>query len=128
MVTETLVEPFIGSGREVIDQCRADDFTVVAAFWLKTFENENWYLYLVINTMKQEGPRMSYGKLYASWQKLTTPFVSYSDIKLIDASDPPAQAVQQLMSQYAGRLDTWFGPKLLGPLTAEKLFVYAIDR
>ena len=128
MVTETLVTPLIDSGSEIIDQCRKDNFSIELAFWLKVVDDENWYLYLVTNTMAQDGPRKTYNKLYASWNKLENPFVSYSDIKLIDTTDSLAKSVKELAEQYGRQLNTWFGKKLLGSLEAEKMFIYRIDK
>ena len=126
MVTETLVEPLIESGGQIIHQCQKDGFSIDLAFWLKAVDDENWYLYLVNDTMAKDGPRKSYHKLYSSWKKLESPFASYSDIKIIDVSDPLAKDVRNLAENYGNQLNTWFGKRSLGFLEAEKLFVYRI--
>ena len=56
MDKSTLVGDEISDGRRFIERFAADGNSVQAAFWVKTDEDQLWFLYLVTDLVDREGP------------------------------------------------------------------------
>ncbi len=124
MDQSTLVENEIADGRRFVERFAADGNPVQAAFWVKTAEEDSWFLYLATDLVDKEGPAFTYRAVHASLGKLDESWMTSSEIKVISPNNPIAREVLAVMSRYPGRLATRFGGKQLGPLLVEQTYIY----
>lgn len=124
MDTETLVENQIDDGQRLIDQLTRDEFEVLVAFWLKTSEEGAWQLYVASPSVDMEKLGEAYRKVYASLKRLDQSWVTPSDIKLLNGTNPVAQDALRVQERSPGRCPTRFHGKRLGNITIEEAYIY----
>lgn len=120
----TLVTDQVYDGRRFVEQFAADGNPVQAAFWVKTAEDEDWYLYVASDLFEREGPAAAYRAVHASLQKIGESSLSSSEIKVIGPSDPLAKDVLALLSRLPARSVTRLGTRTLGSIAVEQVIVY----
>jgi hypothetical protein len=127
MDTELLVEDRIDGGRQLIAELVRDGFDVAVAFWAKPSEEELWSLYLASASVDAENLGNRYQQVYACWSRLNDhqfSFFSFSEIKIIPASNPIAQNAIAVRDRYAARIPTRYHGKSLGNLAIEEAYIY----
>ena len=124
MDTELLVDDRVEGGREILAQLARDGFAVTVACWVRAHGTESWYLYLGSDSVNPEKVGDAYGSVYASLYKLPDPWVSLSDMKLLNTSDPIAHAAIAVRDRYPGRIPTRYHGKRLGSLAIEEAYIY----
>ncbi len=122
-----LVEDQIADGRRFVEQFAADGNTVRAAFWVKSAEEGDWFLYVVTDIYDTDGPAASYRSVHRSLGKLKNSWISSSEIKVIGPRNPIAKDAIAIMDRFPGRSATWSGSKSLGSMTVEQTFIYPCD-
>jgi hypothetical protein len=126
MDTELLVEQK-DDGQRLVEQLVRDGFEVRASFWLKPSEESAWQLYLALPLVDPSNPSnlsTAYRKVYSSLSKLPSPWVSFSDIKLIDESSPIAQAAVEVRDRRVAPGATIYRGKSLGGITIGEAYIY----
>jgi hypothetical protein len=124
MDTETLVENQINDGQRLIDQLTRDEFEVLVAFWLKTREEGAWQLYIASPSVDMDKLGEAYRKVYASLNRLEQSWVSPSDLKLLNGTNPVAEDALRVRERYPGRSPTRFHGKRLGNISIEEAYIY----
>ncbi len=120
----TLVDKQIDDGRRFVERFAADSNPVRAAFWVKTAEEELWFLYVASDIIDRDGPAAAYRAVHASLRKLGDSWVASSEIKVVSPSSPIAKDVLAIMERYPGRLATHCGGKTLGSMVVEQVYIY----
>jgi hypothetical protein len=121
----TLVEYQIDDGRKIAQQLRAQGIDVTAVFWLKTSEDDQWYLYIGTRAVDDLGLALAYRKVFSAVTPLRDLWVSRSQIKLIGATNPITRDVLSIRDQHASRtIPTRVGTTQLGSVHVEEAYVY----
>ena len=121
-----LVDKEIADGRRFIERFAADGNSVRAAFWVKTEEEGDWFLYVVTDIYDSDGPAAAYRSVHRSLASLQNSWISGSDIKVIGPKNPIARDAEAVMARLKGRVAvaTWFGGKSLGSMSVEQVYLY----
>ena len=125
MDTELLVDQRIDEGTKLISQLLHDGFNVVLAFWAKTREEGLWFLYVVsddVDTRTNLGD--AYRRLYASLSQIANTTISLTEVKLINSTNPIAQAAIKVQSQFTPRGAIRSRAQLLGGLAVDEVYIY----
>src|SRR5947209_876884 len=94
----TLVEGQIEDGRKLIATLEQKGFPVVAACWIKTVEDPQWFLYIASPVVDARGGLRSYGQVHKIVSQMPQPFcIEPLDVKLIETTDPVTEAVQETL-------------------------------
>ena len=125
MDTSLLVDFQLDAGRHLISQLTYDGVEVVAAFWATTPDDDNWYLYIATPLVEITGSAQSYRILLESLKKLEGTTLSFSDIKIIGASNPIVREVIKAVSQSTDKIGMNYSGKMLGGLAVDKAFLYS---
>jgi hypothetical protein len=124
MDTVTLVEDQIDDGRLLVERFVADGGSVTAAFWVKTAEEGQWFLYIATEGVDRDGPAAAYRTVYASLKKLGDPWIALSEIKLVGPENPITKSVLEILARHPRRSPIRFGGKSLGNLSVEEAYIY----
>ena len=119
-----LVDEQIADGRRFVERFAADGNTVQAAFWVKTAEEGDWFLYVVTDIYDRDGPAAAYRSVHRSLGSLQNSLISSSEIKVIGPKNPIAKDAVAIMARFTGRMATWFGGKSLGSMLVEQIYLY----
>lgn len=124
MDKSALVGDEISDGRRFIERFAADGNSVEAAFWVKTDEDELWFLYVVTDLVDLEGPAAAYRAINESLKNVGECWITSSEIKAIGPRNPTAKDVLAIMARYPGRLPARFGGRTLGSMSVDQLYIY----
>lgn len=124
MDTELLVDTQIEDGRLLAEKRIQDGFDVSVLLWVKPSEEGMRYLIIGSPEVGRLGLSEAYRLLYASLDKLSASSISYSDIKLIDGSNPIAQNAVELRDRLPAKIPTRFRGKRLGSPAVVEAYVY----
>jgi len=118
------VDEKINDGRRFVEQFAADGNPVKAAFWVKAAEEDLWYLYVATEIVDRDGPAVAYRAVHASLRKLGESWISSSEIKVVNPSNPIAKDVLAITARHPGRLATRFGGNTLGSMAVDQTYIY----
>jgi hypothetical protein len=124
MDTELLVDNRIEDGQKLMAELAIAGFDVSVAFWVKTSEEELWFLYIGSKSVEPSKIGDAYRTVYACLTKLPDPSVSMSEVKLIQASNPIAKDAIAARDRQPARLPLRFRGKSLGNLSIEEAYIY----
>jgi hypothetical protein len=124
MDTELLVDNRIEDGQKLVAELVIAGFDVSVAFWVKTSEEGLWFLYIGSTSVEPSRIGDAYRTLYAGLSKIPDPWVSMSEVKLIQASNPIAKDAMAARDRQPGRLPVRFQGKRLGSLSVEDTYIY----
>ncbi|MBL8800174.1 MAG: hypothetical protein JNM56_40200 [Planctomycetia bacterium] len=118
-----LVMEEIDAGAELV---RAFDkyAPVEVAFWLKASDEEQRYLYIASDQIKDTNLGAAYGEVLRLAQRLSSPYLDPFRVKLISAANPLAQAATEIHRRFPGRLATRFGGRLWGRVSVDDVYIY----
>jgi hypothetical protein len=120
-----LVEKQIIDGQRLVAQLVREGFPVTAACWVNASEASQWHLYLASPVVDDEGSIKAYRRIHAVIRQMPQPFwVGPFDVKVIGATSPVAQAVQDVHRQYPGKVPTRYRGARLGDLSIEEAHIY----
>jgi hypothetical protein len=108
----------------LVEQLVRDGFDVSVAFWVKISEEGLWHLYIASPSVDAEKLGESYGKVYASLNKIPSSWVSPSDIKLITDMNPIARDAVEVRDRHLAKLPTRYHGKRLGSLSISEAYIY----
>ena len=115
MDTDLLVEQK-DDGLRLIEQLVRDGFELKVAFWLKPSEESGWQFYIAAPSVDQNNPNSlseAYRTVYASLNKLTHPWLGFSDVKVIAGNGQLAQAAAEIRDRGVAPLATVYRGKNL---------------
>ncbi len=124
MDQSTLVGDQIDEGRRFVERFAADGNQVQAAFWVKTAEDGNWFLYVVTELVERAGPAVAYRAVHAALRKLGEAGVPSSQIKVIGPNNLIAKDVLSVMARHPGRLATQSAARTLGSMAVDQCYIY----
>src|SRR6185312_17372515 len=116
MDTELLVENRIEDGQKLVTELVVAGFDVTVAFWIKTFEEGLWFLYIGSTSVEPSKIGDAYRTLYACLSRIPGPWVDMSQVMLIEAGNPIAKDAMAARDRQPGRLPVRFHGKRLGNL------------
>lgn len=93
MDSAVLVNGQIEGGETRIREILAAGIDVTAAFWLKSNDDEHWYLYIASKDVDDQGATKVYRRAHAATSRHPIPWVDTFQLKVIGARDPLAEAV-----------------------------------
>jgi hypothetical protein len=124
MDTELLVDNRIEDGQKLVAELVLAGFDVSVAFWVKTSEEGLWFLYIGSTSVEPSKVADAYRTLYACLSRIPDPWVSMSEVKLIQASNPIAKDALAARDRQPGRHPVRFQGKRLGNLSIEEAYIY----
>lgn len=121
----TLVENRIDDGAKLIEELEKAGIDVTAACWIKTDDDEQWYLYVASPIVDNEGAVAAYRQVHTIIRQMPEPFwIDPFEVKLLGASDPIAEAVLKLHEKYPARIATRYKQPTLGGVSIEAAYIY----
>lgn len=99
MDQETLVAEKIDDGWRLIVQAERDGAKIAAAFWIKTGEDGQWFLYIA-SSLAEEDPAAAYRAVYASLRKLPENCIVQSELKLVSPANPLVQGLLSIQPRH----------------------------
>jgi hypothetical protein len=124
MATDTLVETRIEEGRKLIELLVESGFDVMLGAWVRTIEDDQWFLYLVSDVVEREGMASAYRKLYSIYRSIPDGWVLLSDTKLIGPSNPIAKDLLEIQGRFPAPVPVRSRRPRLGNLSIEEVYVY----
>lgn len=95
------------------------------AFWLKENEDSYWYLYIASEQIDDTNFTLAYAEVTRIGLRLNDPNFNLLRVKVIGASDPIAQDVAAMQSQFPGsQVPIRRKRVLLGRIYANEIYVY----
>ncbi len=128
MDKEILVDNQIEDGRRLVSQLVADDFPVVAAFWVTTADEGLCHLYIASPFGPSGRVRPAYGLVHASLSKIPDPEITLTEIKLIPPDDPIAQDVLETQRRHPRRIATRTRRPRLGGMAVDEVYIYPVPK
>ncbi len=119
-----LVEMQIDDGAKIIEKLREEGFDVSAAWWMKTSEEGQWFLYIASKEVDDLGIAAAYRKVHSLIRSLGQLWVDRFEVKLVGPENPITQEVLAILSRYGGRVATRYGGKRLGNVSIEEAYFY----
>ena len=97
---------------------------VKAAFWVKDGDGGRWYLYIASDQFENQSLGAGYGEVLRLAAEIESPYLEPSQVKLIPASDPLAQATLDIHRRYPSRMATRLGANNFGGSGVDAVFIY----
>jgi hypothetical protein len=124
MGTGTLVDEQIDGGWKLVRGLARNEFDVTAACWVKTREEGRWFLYIASKEVEEKGPAAAYREAYKVLQTSETPWISMSEIKLIDGDNPIAKDIFGVQQRDQGGRPIHSHRDRIGPVPIEEIYIY----
>jgi len=120
----SLLEAQLQSGQQLVEQFMADGHSVQAAFWARTSDDENWFLYIVTELVDQLGSLETYRTVRSALEKLGPSWLALSEVKVISPAEPMSQDVISIIKQRNSPLPTRIGSRVLGRIGVDQAYLY----
>jgi hypothetical protein len=131
---EILVREQIDGAGKLIDRLAGAGFDLTAAFWAKTDEDDQWYLYLASPVVDREGPQGGYAAvrralsaLGGQWDEPSQAIDPYS-VKVLETNHPLTQSVLDVQGRHPGPVNMWYRVRYLRGYSIEGAYIYALPR
>jgi hypothetical protein len=121
---ESLVEMQIDDGAKIIEKLREGNFDVVAAWWMRTSEEGEWFLYIASQEVPDNGIAAAYRKLHSLIRSLGTLWVERFEVKLVEPENPITKDVVRITDRFPGPWPTRYGGKKLGNGAIDGAYIY----
>ena len=126
MDTITLVDNQIDDGQMLLDRLGEEDFAIRAAGWVKPVDEDRWSLYIATSEVDKKGLTAAYREVLRVLRSLENPWITGSDIKLIEEKHPITSGLLDILKRFGDRLPTHSQRNLLGDLAIEEVYVYPL--
>ncbi len=97
---------------------------VQTAFWLKSTDDNQWFLYVAGDQIGDLGVRSAYEEVIRIAAKMPDSWLDPFQIKVMGTNKPVPKAVLQIQKQYPGSLPTRYHGPPLGGLSIEEVYIY----
>jgi hypothetical protein len=124
VATGTLVERRIDDGRKLIELLTQKDIDVVAAAWVLTSEDGNWFLYVATEEVDKSGQATAYAKVYNVLRSMADTCISTSDVKLVGKKNSITNDILSFQRQLTDIPFAQYRDRLLGNIGVEEVYVY----
>ncbi|HEV3238493.1 MAG TPA: hypothetical protein VGZ25_16020, partial [Gemmataceae bacterium] len=84
----TLVENQVDDGAKIVEKLRERGFDVVAAWWMKTSEEGQWFLYIASKDVDEKGITAAYRTVHNVMRDLGQLWVDRFEVKLVEPGNP----------------------------------------
>ena len=98
---------------------------VKAAFWVKSADEDQRYLYLSSDRIDDTNFDLAYGEVIRLSHELKLPYLDPFRVKVIGGKDPLAIAAVELNGRYGGTIPTRYGGRIFGGQCVDDVYVYA---
>jgi hypothetical protein len=122
----SLVEMQINDGLRIIQKLQESGFDVRAAWWMRTSEEGQWFLYIASKRVEEDGIAAAYRKAYALMRNLGPLWVDRFEVKLIGPENPIANDVIGILSRFRDRVNTRYGGDRLGNVSIDGAYLYSL--
>ncbi len=122
----SLVEMQIDDGVKVIEKLRESGFDVTAAWWMRSSEEGQWFLYIASKQVDEDGIASAYRKAYALMRNLGPLWVDRFEVKLVGPENPIAKDVIAILGRFHDRLGTRYGGDKLGNVSIDGAYLYPL--
>ncbi|MCI0640395.1 MAG: hypothetical protein L0Y72_29830 [Gemmataceae bacterium] len=119
-----LVTDQIKDGESLLEQLVRDGFDVGIAFWLKSSEDEHWFLYIASDVVDQKGVQRAYREIHKSITALSPSSVDPFEIKLVGLNDPIVSDIRKLRNPNTPRIPMRIRGIRLGGERIDEVYVY----
>ena len=124
MDTQTLVDDKIHDGQRFITLLVQKKFEVVVACWVKTSEEDDWFLYVASGEVDKKGLAEAYREAYRALEVLDTPWITASQLKLVRSDDPIVADVKETQYLLTAAFPTISHRPQLGDLSTQEVYIY----
>lgn len=121
-----LVTEQIDAGAQLAAEFHSQYCPLKAVFWLKESESWQWYLYLASDEIDDTNFDLAYGEVIRILGPGPHMWLDPFQVKVSGLDDPLVQAVLDIQHKYATRLPTRLRNRVLGGLSAEEVYIYAL--
>ena len=97
---------------------------VQAAFWLRTSEEDSWYLYITSDQFKDKNVDVAYGEVLRLAGEMRDPNFDPFRVKLIRSSHPLAKAALDILRRFPGRMATHFNGRNFAGVSVDGVYIY----
>lgn len=97
---------------------------VKVAFWVKSSEEDQRYLYLASDEINDSNFDVAYGEVIRLTNDLDLPYLDPFRVKVVSSNDPLAVAAAELNSKYSGSIATRYGGRVFGGLNVDDVYIY----
>src|SRR5208337_621579 len=124
MDTQTLVDDKIHDGQRFITLLVQKKFEVAVACWVKTSEENDWFLYVASGEVDKKGLAEAYREAYRALEVLDTPWITASQLKLVRSDDPIVADVKETQHLLTAAFPTISHRPQLGDLSTQEVYIY----
>ena len=124
MDTQTLVDDKIHDGQRFITLLVRNNFDVKVACWVKTSEEDDWFLYVASGEVDKKGLAAAYREAYRVLGTLDTPWITASQLKLVRSDDPIVADVQETQHLLTAAFPAISHRPQLGDLSTQEVYIY----
>jgi hypothetical protein len=118
-----LVKEEIDAGAELVREF--DKYEPVrVAFWLKASDDAHRYLYLASDRIDDANITEAYGEVLRLASQIDSPYLDPFRVKLLNTSDPLAQAAAEINRRFPSRVATRFGGNSFGGVSTDDVYLY----
>jgi hypothetical protein len=100
---------------------------VTVAFWLKTTDGGEWYLYVASEQVAAGNLDHGYSEVLTIAGEHPNPYLNPFRVKLIPATHPLAQAASEINHRFPGRVGARFGNRSFGGVSVEEAYIYPTE-
>jgi hypothetical protein len=95
-----------------------------AAFWLLTYENDRWYLYLASDKIDDSNFDIAYGEVIQIAHKMDEPKIDPFWVKIVFPNDPLMLGVVEIQRSYQSKLPVLYRRPYLGGIGIDEAYIY----
>ena len=128
MDQSALVDLQVDEGARLLGALRNQGFDVAVACWMKTSDDEQWYLYIASSHVERVGAKEAYRQLHTIIRSAGTPIsLDPFELRLVGTSDPLVSAINDMRRRYRGTLPMRLGAGHFAGRTIDGGFVYPVS-
>lgn len=123
MDQESLAREQIDAGQKFLDAF-GKRAPVKVAFWLKTSDDSDWYLFVALDGFKFEDMPRLYTEVFHASKEIEDPNFDQFQVRLVSAGTPLAQAALGVYRRYPTSIPTHLRGGSFGGMDAEGVYIY----
>jgi hypothetical protein len=121
-----LVTEMIDAGAGLVRRFDAEYKPLQAAFWLKDYEDGQWFLHLASDQIDDSNFDLAYGEVIRLLDRRSHLWLDPFQVKVMGTDVPLVRSVLDIQQKYPGLLPTRLRSPRLGGATYQEAFIYAL--